>query len=67
MEHGDDVFVFPDGSWLCREDYCDLPESCQRDDFDIIYAGTIEYNDFFGLWPDDDEGGPDEEYWSDND
>lgn len=66
MEHGDDVFVFSDGSVLLREDYCKLSDSWPCDDFEILYVGTDEYNAFFGFWS-DDEGGPDEEYWPDND
>lgn len=64
---GYDVFVWPDGSWLYREEFSDLNDRWRGDDFEILYVGTIEYNDFFDLWPEDDEGGPDEEYWSDND
>ncbi|EIN7839416.1 hypothetical protein LPF32_000757 [Salmonella enterica] len=62
----DDIFVWPDGSWLFRGDYS-VTDSWRGDDFDILYLGTTEYNDFFGFCPDDHEGGPDEEYWPDND
>ncbi|EAA4683777.1 hypothetical protein DPK35_22245 [Salmonella enterica subsp. enterica] len=62
-----DVFVWPDGSWLYRGDYCELSDRWRGFDFGILYVGTIEYNDFLQLWPEDDEGGPDDEYWPDND
>lgn len=62
----DDVFVWPDGLWFFRGDYSELTDRWRGDDFEIFYVGTDEYNDFFGFCP-DDEGGPDEEYWPDND
>ncbi|EKT0980395.1 hypothetical protein QDT22_001016 [Salmonella enterica] len=65
--HGDDVFVWPDGLWLYREDYSELTDRWRGLDFEILYVGTDEYNEFFGFCSDDDEGGPDEEYWPDND
>ncbi|VFS72482.1 Uncharacterised protein [Salmonella enterica subsp. diarizonae] len=64
---GDDIFVWPDGSWLYREDYSELTDRWRGNDFEIFYVGTIEYNDFLQLWPDDEEGGPDDEYWLDDD
>ncbi|EKC2492417.1 hypothetical protein OOO55_001385 [Salmonella enterica] len=47
-----DVFVWPDGSWLYREDYSDLTDRWRGQDFNTLYVGTIDYNDFFDLWPD---------------
>ncbi|WP_410958004.1 hypothetical protein [Salmonella sp. SAL04162] len=64
---GDDVFVWPDGSMVYRHEYNDLTDRWRGDDFEILYVGTIEYKDFFDFWPEDDEGGPDEEYWPDSD
>ncbi|EGJ5261714.1 hypothetical protein IM977_004695 [Salmonella enterica subsp. enterica serovar Typhimurium] len=62
-----DVFVWPDGSWLYREDYCELCDRWRGHDFEILYVGTPEYHDALDLWPDDPEGVPDDEYWPDND
>lgn len=50
---GDDVFVWPDGSWLYRDEYSQLADRWRGDDFEILYVGTIEYNDFLQLWPED--------------
>ncbi|ECE6626378.1 hypothetical protein DRV69_24885 [Salmonella enterica subsp. diarizonae] len=63
----DDVFVWSDGLWLYRYEYSELTDRWRGDDFDILYVGTTEYNEFLGFCPDDDKGGPDEEYWPDND
>ncbi|EJA8222713.1 hypothetical protein MUZ84_001089 [Salmonella enterica] len=51
---GYDVFVWPDGSMVYRYEYDDLTDRWRGHDFKILYVGTIEYNDFFDLWPDDD-------------
>ncbi|EMW9313714.1 hypothetical protein AAE121_002320 [Salmonella enterica] len=61
-----DVFVWPDGSWLYREDYSELSDRCLGEYFNTLYVGTRDYNVFFDICPDDDEGGPDEDYWPDN-
>ncbi|MIE73100.1 hypothetical protein EL06_28035 [Salmonella enterica subsp. diarizonae] len=64
---GNDLFVWSDGSMVYRDDYYDLIDSFPVDDFEILYVGTPEYHDALDWCPDDDEGGPDDEYWPDND
>lgn len=44
----DDVFVWPDDSWLYRYEYSELTDRWRGLDFEILYIGTDEYNAFFG-------------------
>lgn len=44
----DDVFVWPDGSWLYRYAYNEITDRWRGLDFEILYIGTDEYNAFFG-------------------
>lgn len=44
-----DVFVWPDGAWLYRGDYCDLTDRWRGDDFEVLYVGMPDYHDFFDI------------------
>ncbi|EGC2195070.1 hypothetical protein H8900_001352 [Salmonella enterica] len=45
-----DVLIFSDGSWCYRADYC-APDEWRGDDFDVLYVGTSDYNDFLKIKP----------------
>lgn len=39
-----DLMVWPDGEWCFRDEYPEIP--FKSDDYQIIYHGTEEYNNF---------------------
>ena len=41
----EDIFVWPDGTWYYREDYCEAT-SHLSDDFRVIWSGTPEWDKF---------------------
>lgn len=48
--YDDDIFVWPDGSWLYRSDYCECCDQWRGDDFEVLYAGTSSYDDFLDIF-----------------
>jgi hypothetical protein len=41
----EDIFVWPDGTWYYREDYCEAT-SHLSDDFYVLHEGTPEWEEF---------------------
>lgn len=48
MDHHD-IFVWPDGSWLYRDDYSDEFDRWRGDDYEVLYVGTPDYHDFLDI------------------
>ncbi|HAT1685016.1 TPA: hypothetical protein I8Y21_005845 [Klebsiella oxytoca] len=63
----EDIFIWPDGTWRYREECEDLTDRWLGDDFEVLYVGTPEYDEFIFPLREPVEGGPDDEYWPEGD
>ncbi|MCT4711365.1 hypothetical protein MUA04_14370 [Enterobacteriaceae bacterium H11S18] len=44
-----DIFVWPDGSFLYRHEYSELTDRWRGEDYVTLFAGTDEYQHFLNL------------------
>jgi hypothetical protein len=49
--HPHDMFVWPDGSWMHREEHFNYNEKVLTNDFIVLYYETMEWYDFITTMP----------------
>lgn len=45
-KYSDDLFVWPDGSWCFRYEYCEECDKWRGDDYKVLTSETPEWSDF---------------------